>query len=263
MNFLDLMCFFFLYGFLGWCTEVGYAGVKQGKFVNRGFLNGPICPIYGVGLCVVIGVLTPLKDNLILLYLTSTILVTILEGVTGYAMDKIFHNKWWDYTDQPWNIGGYVCLVFSLIWGVACVIVIDFVHPFVKLLLDHVPFIIKLIAVLIFSVALLADLYVTASAIFKLNKRLEMMDKIASELHELSEQLGEEIFNQVSEAMEIREIPEEASARVKELKKKYRELVERRSKVSRRLVHAFPKMKSRMSNEQLNKLRERIMDWKK
>lgn len=101
---------FFVYGFLGWCTEVAYAAVKQGKFVNRGFLNGPICPVYGIGVGVVVQFLTPVENNLVLLYISSTILVTAIEGITGFLLEKIFHNKWWDYSDQPLNIGGYVRL---------------------------------------------------------------------------------------------------------------------------------------------------------
>ena len=129
MQIYYLMLYFFVYGFLGWCTEVAYATTKQRKFVNRGFLNGPICPIYGVGVTVVVYFLTPYKDNLILLYALSTVLVTVLEGLTGYLMDKIFHHKWWDYTNQPLNIGGYVCLIFSLVWGVACVLIVRVIHP--------------------------------------------------------------------------------------------------------------------------------------
>ena len=98
---------FFVYGFLGWCTEVAYAAAKQGKFVNRGFLNGPICPVYGIGVGVVVQFLTPVENNLVLLYISSTILVTVIEGITGFLLEKIFHNKWWDYSEQPLNIGGY------------------------------------------------------------------------------------------------------------------------------------------------------------
>ncbi|MDD3402534.1 MAG: hypothetical protein PHQ72_04135 [Hespellia sp.] len=289
MSFYLLLSYFFIYGILGWCTEVGYAGVKQGKFVNRGFLNGPICPIYGVGICIVVTLLTPLKDNLILLYITSTILVTILEGVTGYAMDKIFHNKWWDYSNQPLNIGGYVCLVFSLVWGVACVFVVDFIHPLIAMLVEHIPFIVLVIALVIFSIALFADLYVTSAAIFKLNKRLESMDKIAKELHEISDQLGEGIFNQVSTTMEkqaatkekydetmeriaeaglefkekTQEVSEEMAGRVASLKESYQELAGKRSVISKRLVRAFPKMESRKHNDQLIKFKERLASLKK
>ena len=95
MSIYFILLYFFVYGFLGWCTEVGFAAFKTHHFVNRGFLNGPICPIYGVGVTAVITVLTPYKSDIIVLYILSVVLVTVLEGVTGWAMDKIFHNKWW------------------------------------------------------------------------------------------------------------------------------------------------------------------------
>ncbi len=202
MDIYYILLYFFVYGFLGWCTEVGYAAVKEHKFVNRGFLNGPICPIYGVGVTLIISFLTPFKDNVIFLYIFSVILVTLLEGITGWAMDKIFHNKWWDYTDQPFNIGGYVCLVFSLIWGVACVAIMLFIHPMLHGLLTLMPQVVGIVLIVLFGIAMIADIYVTASAIFKLNKRLAGMDKIADELHEISDQIGEEIYEKVIIAME-------------------------------------------------------------
>lgn len=93
MEIYYFILYFFTYGFFGWCTEVAFAAFKQGKFVNRGFLNGPICPIYGVGVSVVVSFLTPLEESLILLYAASTILVTFIEWLTGYLMDKIFHHN--------------------------------------------------------------------------------------------------------------------------------------------------------------------------
>ena len=87
MSVYFILLYFFVYGFLGWCTEVAFAGVKEGKFVNRGFLNGPICPIYGVGVAVVVSCLDGLKDNLILLYISSVVLVTALEWFTGFILD--------------------------------------------------------------------------------------------------------------------------------------------------------------------------------
>lgn len=215
-----ILLYFFVYGFLGWCTEVGFAAVKEHKFVNRGFLNGPICPIYGVGVTVVIALLAPYKENLILLYVSSVILVTLLEGITGWAMDKIFHNKWWDYSEQPFNIGGYVCLIFSLVWGVACVAIMDFIHPPIAKLLSLLPHTLGIILISVLGAAMFADLYVTASAIFKFNKRLASMQKIAAELHEISDQLGEDIYEKVIAAMEKQEVSrqklDEAAAGFKE-----------------------------------------------
>ena len=119
MQIYYFVSYFFIYSFLGWCTEVAFATVKQRSFVNRGFLNGPVCPVYGIGVGSVVLLLEPKELGLAALYIVSTVLVTVIEGMTGYLMDRIFHHKWWDYSEQPLNIGGYVCLPFSLVWGVA------------------------------------------------------------------------------------------------------------------------------------------------
>ena len=110
---------FFIYSFLGWCTEVSYAALVTGKFVNRGFLNGPVCPVYGFGVVIVLSILVPLKGNLLVLFIGSVVLTSLLEWLTGFLLEKIFHQRWWDYSDQPFNIGGYICLRFSIAWGFA------------------------------------------------------------------------------------------------------------------------------------------------
>lgn len=212
MSIYFILLYFFVYGFLGWCTEVGFAAFKTHHFVNRGFLNGPICPIYGVGVTAVITVLTPYKSDIIVLYILSVVLVTVLEGVTGWAMDKIFHNKWWDYSDMPLNIGGYVCLLFSIVWGFACLFIIYFIQPLVHDLLAFIPTIVGIILIIILGITLIADLYVTASTIFKFNRRLAAMEKIAAEMHEISEQIGQEIFEKTIRAIDRQEASKEKLA---------------------------------------------------
>ena len=212
MSIYFILLYFFVYGFLGWCTEVGFAAFKTHHFVNRGFLNGPICPIYGVGVTAVITVLTPYKSDIIVLYILSVVLVTVLEGVTGWAMDKIFHNKWWDYSDMPLNIGGYVCLLFSIVWGFACLFIIYFIQPLVHDVLAFIPTIVGIILIIILGITLIADLYVTASTIFKFNRRLAAMEKIAAEMHEISEQIGQEIFEKTIRARDRQEASKEKLA---------------------------------------------------
>ncbi|MDD2979642.1 MAG: hypothetical protein PHN80_06670 [Hespellia sp.] len=297
MNLYYFMLCFFVYGFLGWCTEVGYAAVKSGRFVNRGFLNGPICPIYGVGVSVVIAFLTPYRSNILVLYVLSVVLVTVLEGVTGFAMDKIFHNKWWDYSNQPLNIGGYVCLVFSIAWGVACVFIVEFFHPVVDRLINFLPEAVGVILLVILSITLVIDLIVTSSMIFKMNRRLESMEKIAAELKQISNQIGGEIYKGVSTTMErqesagefktklqettegmkdrlqetsegmrdkLMETSESMRERIQYLKNSYQELGETGNRVSKRLVKAFPKMQNRKSGVQFEAFRTRIYEkWKK
>ena len=114
---------FFIYAFLGWCTEVSYAALVSGRFVNRGFLNGPVCPIYGLGVVLVMACLEPFRDNLLLLFVCSVLLTSLLEWITGFVLEKLFHQRWWDYSNEPFNLGGYVCLRFSIAWGLACVFV--------------------------------------------------------------------------------------------------------------------------------------------
>lgn len=194
--------YFFVYGFLGWCAEVAFAAWKEHHFVNRGFLNGPICPIYGIGVGIVVMFLTPYKSNLLLLYVASIILVTALEWVTGFILEKVFHNKWWDYSNMPLNLNGYVCLLFSLIWGVACVLIVDFIHPLIHSVLALIPTPVAITLMVILGAVLFADLYITVSGILKMNKRLEAMQQIADELHEISDKLGENIYRKTIFAIE-------------------------------------------------------------
>lgn len=295
MSIYDILLSFFTYGFLGWCTEVAFAAAKQRQFVNRGFLNGPICPIYGVGVTIVIAVLEPFSSHIVFLYIASTILVTVLEGITGYALEKLFHHRWWDYSKMPLNIGGYVCLLFSLIWGVVCVAIVKLIHPLLYKVLMIIPYWLGATILVVCTVALIADIYVTASGILKWNKRLEKLDEIAKELHNISDQIGENIyenmmtgiklqeknqtraaeFREISEAKaaelrqlgkarasELKEISEERKAQLRRLgEEKAQELtkmISNQHKTGKRLLRAFPKLQSNEHDEVVIQLREHI-----
>ncbi|MEQ2041019.1 putative ABC transporter permease [Mediterraneibacter gnavus] len=262
--------YFFVYGFLGWCTEVIFAAFKQHRFVNRGFLNGPICPIYGVGVTLVIACLEAFQSNLLLLYISSVILVTVLEGVTGWAMDKLFHNKWWDYSKLPFNIGGYVCLLFSLIWGVACVFIMYFVHPLIHQVLSLIPHTAGIALIAILGIALLSDMIVTTSAIVKFNQYLELLKHITDELHAISNQIGAELYQNVMHVLDMQEssrqklddvkleVSEEIRMQIVELKTRAQNLGEKVPKPARRLLKAFPKLESRNYKAQLELFRQKL-----
>lgn len=286
MDFYSIAIYFFVYGFLGWCTEVAFAACKEHHFVNRGFLNGPFCPIYGFGVSLVIIFLTPYRSNLILLYITSIILVTLLEGITGWAMDKIFHNKWWDYSNMPLNIGGYVCLPFSLVWGIACIAIMNLIHPLIHHVLALMPRTLGIVLIVLFGILLIIDTCVTTSAIFKFNRQLEHMEKIAAELHDLSNQLGENIYSTTVRALEaaddlqekardvvedfhekqqdaaenIHARTEELRYRYNELKQRYNEFNQNTGRITRRLLRAFPALESRRHKEHLIEIRRQLRD---
>ena len=163
-----ILLFSFKYSFLGWCAEVAFATVKERRFVNRGFLNGPLCPIYGVGVTSVVVLLAPFRDRAVLLYLSSFVLVTLIEGLTGFVMDRLFHHKWWDYTGLPLSIGGYVCLPFSLVWGLACVVIVKAVHPLIGSAVGLLHVSAGLALACVFLAGLAADVAVTTAGILKL-----------------------------------------------------------------------------------------------
>lgn len=243
---------FFVYGFFGWCVEVAYAAVKERRFVNRGFLSGPICPIYGVGVCAVIYFLRPFTTNLLALYITSVVIVTVLEWLTGFLLEKLFHNKWWDYSEMPLNLNGYVCLLFSMIWGVFCVVIVRFMNPLLQKGLSFMPHILGGILLVTLSIVLLIDLYITATGIQKMNKYLANMEAITTELHRISEQIGTNIFKGVMETIEKQEdITDELKQQIVELKAGYQELVSKQMAKYRRLLKAFPRMSSKRYKEAL------------
>ena len=284
MQIYRLLLYFFLYSFLGWCTEVAYATVKERRFVNRGFLGGPWCPIYGVGVSAVVTLLDGFQDSLLLLYLSSFVLVTLIEGMTGFIMDKIFHHKWWDYTGLPFNIGGYVCLPFSIAWGAACLVIVKGVHPLVERLVGLLPEAAGLALICVLMAGLAADLAVTTAGILKLNRRLDMLERIGAELREISDRMGANIHENVMDAMERAEVlenmaqarkerldaisgeakerldllSEETRERYDMLRQRYAELTGATLQASRRLVRAFPRMESRRHKELLEELKRKL-----
>lgn len=185
---------FVVYAVLGWGAEVAFAAVKEQKFVNRGFLNGPYCPIYGVGMCVVAACLTPIQKNLFFLFFGSMLLTSLLEFITGFVLEKFFDDKWWDYSDRPLNLRGYVCLEFSLLWGVGCVLIMRVLHPTVLYLISKVPFLIGSIFLILFFACFGADLGMTVATLLRLKKQMHLIVELNKKLRNFSDMLGEGIY---------------------------------------------------------------------
>ena len=105
---------FVAYSFLGWCCETTYCSIGAGHFINRGFLSGPVCPVYGFGAMAVILLLEPVKNSAALVFLLGMAVASVLEYITGWLLETLFHTKWWDYSTYRFNIHGRVCLRNSL-----------------------------------------------------------------------------------------------------------------------------------------------------
>lgn len=138
-NLYNLIYFFAFYSFAGWCVEVLYYFKNEHKFVNRGFLHGPFCPIYGCGVVSLVIFLDNYKNNIVILFLLACFLTSVLEYFTGFILEKTFKTKWWDYTDDPFNIHGRVCLLYSLLWGASEVVIIKIIHPILNNIVINIP----------------------------------------------------------------------------------------------------------------------------
>lgn len=182
-----VLAFFLIYSCTGWCLEVIFAAATTGQLVNRGFLNGPVCPIYGFGMVIVLFALTPLQNSVLLLYIGGVILPSALELVGGWALYKLYHTRWWDYSDFPFNIGGYICLEFSLLWGVGTLVVMRIVHPVVAGLVDMIPPFVGFVVMCVLYAVYAADVVVTAFAASGLAKTLDAMEQLADSIHAVSD----------------------------------------------------------------------------
>ena len=129
-NIVKYIILFFFYSFAGWCLESTYCSIGEKKLINRGFLTGPLCPIYGTAAIVLILLIyNPFKDNILIVFLLGVLLCDIVEFITSYVMEKLFAARWWDYTYEFCNINGRICLKHSLYWGIISVAFVKIIHP--------------------------------------------------------------------------------------------------------------------------------------
>ena len=138
-TFFELYAYFMIYSFLGWAMESTYVSINAKKWVNRGFINGPFCPIYGTGALLILLALKPVSDSILLLFLGGFVIATVVEYLIGLILEKLFHATWWDYSQKPFNIKGRVCLERSVEWGVLTAFVMRVVQPVIADFVAAIP----------------------------------------------------------------------------------------------------------------------------
>lgn len=165
-NFRFLLLYFFLYAFIGWLLETIYGFGLLGHFTKRGFLLGPLCPIYGFGAVILLSCLKKYKSNSIKLFCYSAIVFSVFEYVAGFALDALFAGRWWDYTNDFLNLNGRISLFYSFAWGIIAILFINHIHPFIekhtKKILKKIPVIIQTILIRTGLVILLIDLILSS-----------------------------------------------------------------------------------------------------
>lgn len=169
-NFYNLFFYFIIYSFLGWCVEVLYAYKNQKKFVNRGFLKGPICPIYGLCICSMVVLLNNINVSIPILLIVATVVISTIEYFTGYLLEKLFKRKYWDYTEDPFNIHGRICLHFSIIWGITSVGVVKLFHPILKYIVSFIEQPFSTILFFLILTLLIVDFAYTISKLITFKK---------------------------------------------------------------------------------------------
>lgn len=177
IEFINSFLFFAIYSFLGWCLETVFASIRDRKFINRGFLTACFCPIYGFGAVLIIKLSSVINMNIknyylsmVVSILSSIILVSALEYITGFILELIFNCKWWDYSDNFANIKGYVCLKYSLLWGFIEFILIQVIHPLVMELVINISIRIKVYYALFLLLYFIIDTIKSVTGVLDLKK---------------------------------------------------------------------------------------------
>lgn len=156
-----LILYFCFYSFMGWCMESTYCSILERRLVSRGFLHGPVCPIYGVGVLLMILFFRPLADNVLLFYLVSTVTMSAWEYFVGWFLEVTTHMKYWDYSMYRFNLKGRICLWVCLTWGVLSYVCIFWVHPPVERTIAQLPAQLQNILAAILALTILVDALIT------------------------------------------------------------------------------------------------------
>lgn len=179
---LQWMLFFYIYCFFGWIIESIYVSVCAGNWVNRGFMRGPVIPIYGTGAIIILFAVIPFRTSPILVFIIGTIAASVLEFVTGFVMERIYKVRYWDYSDKPFNLCGYICLFNSLCWGVLSILLIYLVHSWVE---KGVLFLNDMVLLSIdsgISSLFIVDLFNSSTTAVELKKMLANSQKLKDDL---------------------------------------------------------------------------------
>lgn len=195
-----ILAWLFLYSFLGWVWESSYVSIKQKKLVNRGFVMGPVCTIYGVGAVSVYVILRPLEGNWAALYFGGVILATVLEYITAVIMERLFHASWWDYSEKKFNFQGRICLGSSVAWGFFTIAMFLVLQPFVSWAVELVS---RKAGEMILTVVMLLyamDFGFSVATAKQLGRKLEQMEQAMADFVE-NLQKGR-VFGTAAEALE-------------------------------------------------------------
>ena len=231
-----LFLWLMFYSIAGWIYETALCSVQAKKFINRGFLNGPYCPIYGCGAVLDVVVLGGVS-NVFMLFILGVVLDCSLEYATSYAMEKLFHARWWDYSDKKLNINGRVCALGAVVFGLFSVVVVKYIQPAVERVTDAIPPLAMNITSAVLFASFVTDIVATVVGFAGFNERLH---ELALSVEGIEHKIAERVHGAASREA----------------------LLERFTKLmnmqERRMMHAFPRLRSVTYDETFTALREDV-----
>ncbi|MDY3738582.1 MAG: putative ABC transporter permease [Peptoniphilaceae bacterium] len=267
-----LFLLFFSYSFLGWIWESSYTSIKAMKFINRGFLYGPLIPIYGFSALVILILTFNFKDNIFLVYIVGLLSASVMEYFTGYMMEKIFHMRYWDYSKHKFNLNGHISLFVSIFWGFFSLLLVYVVNPFVSDFIKSIPNVFSEYIAIIISIAFAVDTTISVQSAFDMKKLLrEISEKnkiyitIDQKVHQVLDNINYTSEDIQSEILQIKNyfsknITEELSkigdilSNEKSLDKKRGILFRISFKVEQSISYINDRIKNAKSNEELEQL---------
>jgi len=248
-----IFTYLIIYSFIGWFYESTIRSVATKKIINSGFLNGPICPIYGFGAVVVILIFYQRVENIYILFFASAILTNTIEYITSFLLEKIFHAKWWDYSNYRFNINGRIFLLGAVVFGVFSVLAIKYVHPLIEKMVNLIPVRVLISSSILILILILIDLYITVKYLFKLYNTLGDIQIAFNSYKEQYLKRTKEFKDTLLENFEKSEFYSE----------RIEKLLSWKPMQIKRLARAFPKFRPQKANEAWKKLKTRLLSKKK
>lgn len=268
------LIYFLIYSIIGWVYESFICSVYEKRLVNRGFLSGPFCPVYGFGALAALIILDNKTDSILLLFLAGTLLTSTVEYITSVLLEKLFNAKWWDYSKRRFNIQGRIYLLGAVVFGSMSVLLVKYIHPFVLNQVTRLSYTVQIGIVSAAFFILLVDLFITVRHLLLLNGRLqEIQAAMNGFLGQYSHRI-EELKKTVIENFEENSLFEQYTRRVTELRNSLLEsfeesefynenikfMLDHSRLQNKRIIRAFPKLRSISYDDAWQKLKETIQN---
>ncbi len=243
-----LFLYFLWYSFLGWLMETCWCSFFKGRFVARGFLKGPICPIYGIGILMMVLFFSGLMGYPVVFYLVSTVTLSAWEYFVGWLLEVTTHTRYWDYSQKRFNLHGRIRLDYCLFWGVVAYIVLYFIQPATERLFARIPLLTRQALAIAAAAVTLVDIVTTIRSLAMTTMLMEKAKTVSAEMDRRREELSRSGRQKLDEAR--------LQAALLQLELKETDLLADAAHYSARFRHRYDHLVSQRYHSLLTRIRE-------